>query len=333
MELETKFITLDNRESSFEKVTMHRTVVFYPYFRFKPAKISDAGGAGNGMDKAYRIALPIGDFGLQKLLELEKTFSSGRPEDYGFWTVRKNEGCFIGMGARNLQKILDKAEPAEACFVLLSGNDIILMAKTSRTCAGYENPNLEIYFSDADSGYGEKMKAIGEKLAGIGLRQADEELKADVVGFDYMRYTYYDDAKRPRAVQKSHSVSPASEPKAFLDNVHGCTWHTIVYNDNVINEGPHFVLLRNCGLSLGNILDDLSCWLVHRRGGFVMGKEFASNDFTQETTFIIREIDEYRIGDVVILNIECDTYTKNRDEGLENFLKNISEARFHRDQV
>jgi hypothetical protein len=104
----------------------------------------------------------------------------------------------------------------------------------------------------------------------------------------------------------------------------------VVYNDNVINEGPHYVLLENCKIPYGNILDNLSSWLVYRRGGFVMGKEFASNDFTQETKFIIREMDEYRMGGIVILNIECDTYTKNRDEGLESFLKNISEVRFHR---
>ena len=129
---------------------------------------------------------------------------------------------------------------------------------------------------------------------------------------------------------RNHFIFPPHPPGSFLPNVQGCTWHTTVVNDDIVNDGPHYVLLKNCGLSLGNVMDDLSCWLVHRRGGFVMGKEFASNDFDQDTTFIIQEVDEYVINDVTILNIECDTYSKNQDAGFEKFLKNIAENRFTR---
>jgi len=62
----------------------------------------------------------------------------------------------------------------------------------------------------------------------------------------------------------------------------------------------------------------------------VMGKEFASNDFEQDTTFSIREVDEYVIDGITILNVECDTFSKNQDRGFENFLKSISEKRFIR---
>ena len=329
MELVTKFITLDNKESNYERVDMPETVVFYPYFHYKAAKSTELGNGNHVADKAYRIVVSLKEFSLPKLEEMEKAFSSGRPDDYGFWTVKNGEGSFIGMGANNLFLLVEKSICCDASYVLSRGTDILFLVKFGKDASGYTNCALEVYFSDANCDYAEKFGDVDLLLDGQHLKEPTTEFRPELVEYKFLKYSYYDDKARPNILPKNHSVSKAPGPMAFLDNVNGCAWHTVVYNDNVINDGPHYVLLKNCGIQYGNILDQLSSWLVHRRGGFVMGKEFASNDFTQETTFTIREVDEYEIGGITVLNIECDTYTKNRDEGLEAFLKSISESRFN----
>ena len=331
MEIETKFRTLDDKESSFEKVVMPKTVVFYPYFHYKPLKDTGSGKPGDGgVDRAYKLSLDLTGFSLAKLADAEKDLYEGRHNEYGFWTAKMQDGCFIGLGAKSLPKLMDGAESAEAFFVMLHRDDTVMLFRIRKTASGVENPMLDIYFSDSAMPCLEKLAWIKDYLAKNHLWEGGEELKAQATEFTVMKYTYYNETEKPVKVERNRFAFPAQEPKTFLENVHGCTWHTIVLDDNVINEGPRFVLLKNSGMKLGNILDDLSCILVHRRGGFVMGKEFASSDFHQETTYTIREVDEYVYDDVVILNIECDTYTNNRDEGLEKFLKGLSEKRFHR---
>jgi hypothetical protein len=155
------------------------------------------------------------------------------------------------------------------------------------------------------------------------------ELKAESADYSSIKYIY-SGANAAKFKSGKNVFLPKQDPKPFKEHVAGCTWHTIVVNDDVVNDGPRFVLLKNSGIKLGNIMDELSNWMVHRRGGFITGKEFSEGDFHQDTTYIIKEIDEYMLGEVVVLNIECDTYSKNFDPGFEDFLKNLSETRFTR---
>ncbi len=325
MEVETKFMTLDNKESSFEKVTMPKTVVFYPYFHYKPLKTG-----GGETDRAYLISLPLTDFSLQKLADAEKDLYAGRHNEYGFWTANVKEEHYIGLGVKSLSKLFDGTCEAEAWLTMLYRDDTLFVYRIKKTAGAYVSPLVDVYFSDSSLPYLEKMKWLREFLEKNGLATLGHESKAIATKYASTKYTYYRETEKPEKVERNRLAFPAHEPRTFMENIYGCTWHTIVVNDNVINEGPRFVLLRNAGAKLGNVLDELSSILVHRRGGFVMGKEFASNDFHQETTYCIREVDEYVFSDVTILNIECDTYTNNRDEGLEKFLKGLSEIRFQR---
>lgn len=326
MDYEARFMSLDNQNSCCEKVDMPKKIVFYPYFHFKPAK-STSKVSGGGTDNAYRTTINLSGFDAQRLAEIEKQVQGGRCDEYGFWTIKNAEGFYIGPGARCLIKALDHLPEANASYVLLKGTDIVFIFSLEKNGGTIKYAKLEVYFSDANSPYGEKAKSVSGMLSGLGIKPQEEELKSELTPFHYKKYLYHEGEKDVQK-QKNHLVFPAHKPASFLSNVCSCTWHTTVVNDDVVNDGPHYVLVKNCGLSLGNILDETSSWLVHRRGGFVMGKEFASNDFDQDTTFSIREVDEYEIGDLTILNVECDTYSKNQDTGFEKFLKSISASRF-----
>jgi hypothetical protein len=328
--VETKFISLDNKEACYIKVDMQDYAVFYPYFHFRPAKdVSMKGRTDESKSyKVYKYVLDIEGDALEKITTLERNLFPGKPEEYGFWTAKNSEGFFIGLGAGSMKKFFDKPEAMEARFVVLQGDDLLFIFNLKKDAEGKLSSDVQIYFSDAEEAYGEKNKEIDILLKESNLKSGEKETSYELVAFNFNKYTYSGEGKALEKVCDTHVVLPEHDKKPFKDNVEVCAWHTIVFNDNVVNEGPRFVLLKNPGLTLNNSLDKLSCWLVHRRGGFVMGEEFASNDFHQETTFIIREVDEYVFNGLPILNVECDTFTKNRDPHFESFLKNLSPARF-----
>ncbi|MBN2250719.1 MAG: hypothetical protein JW724_01420 [Candidatus Altiarchaeota archaeon] len=315
MDLVNKFMTLDEKESRFEKVDMPGMTVFYPFFHFKAAEPKFK-GYGKPIEEGtkackIRVHLDGSDPGIIKALE--RSLYPDRPEAYGFWTAKKEDSYYIGLGAANLLEFMKDPAFEGACLVLLKGMDAVYVLGI-----GMENGSLsgvlDIYLSDCQRPFAECLKDVKDVLDASGIKTSGD-LKGESVHYSFRKYAY--------APEEQMHVN-------FRDNVQGCTWHTTVFNDNLINEGPHYVLVKNPGIKLGNILDDLSSWLVHRRGGFVMGREFECDDFHQDTTFTLREVDEYRMGDLLILNIECDTYTKNRDESFESFLKGLSEKRFIR---
>lgn len=328
--LETKFISLDGRESFYEKVEMPRMVVFYPYFHFRPADaalVSKNGPAVSESDKAYRVSLSLEGFSAEKLGSLETALFPGRSDEYGFWTGLDSGEHFIGMGAVSLYRFMEKPGKIKASYVVLQGSNVLFVFDLLREDGVYKEAKMDLYLCPGAGSYKEMLSKVSQVLSSAGIW--DGELKAELADYSTVKYIY-SGAKAASFKSGKQAFLPKQDPKPFKEHVAGCTWHTVVLNDDVVNDGPRFVLLKNSGLRLGNIMDDLSHWMVHRRGGFVMGKEFSEGDFHQDTTYIIKEIDEYLLGDVVVLNVECDTYSKNFDQGFEDFLKNLSETRFHR---
>ena len=329
--IETKFISLDNQESSYIKVDMQDFAVYYPYLHFRPAKdVSMKGRSGDESKsyKVYKYVLDVEGNALEKIDLLEKNLFPGRMDEYGFWTGKKSDGYFIGLGVGSLKKFMNENDASEARFVVLQGDDLLFLFNIKKDSEGKTQSDAHVFFSDVEVDYADKKKQIEIILKESQLIAPDKQPNYELVVFDFNKYTYSGEGKAVAKMCDTHVCLPEHEKKPFKDNVEGCAWHTVIFNDNVVNEGPRFVLLKNPGLKLNNSLDNLSCWLVHRRGGFVMGEEFASNDFHQETTFIIREVDEYVFDKLPILNVECDTFTKNRDPQFENFLKSLSPARF-----
>lgn len=328
IELETKFISLDKKESFYEKVEMPRRVVFYPYFRFRRADTQIVSRKGNVFaekDKAYRTGFVVQDFSVEKLSSLEKALFPSRDDEYGFWTGECAGGYYIGLGAASLGRFMEHAGDTRASYAVLRGTDMLFIADIERLEGGYKEARLDVYFCPPDGFYSNMLPEVVRLLTCSGLLNG--EVKCEPADYSAVKYIY-SGANASRFSSGKHVFLPTQDKKPFKEHVESCTWHTIVVNENIINDGPRFVLLKNSGMHLGNILDDLSRWMVHRRGGFVTGKEFSEGDFHQDTTYIIKEIDEYCFGGLVLLNIECDTYSKNVDQGFDEFLKNLSEARF-----
>lgn len=330
--VETKFISLDNKEASYVRVEMPYSIVFYPYFHFRPAKDVSLKNIKNGSE-AFKVYGAVhcfeGDV-LEKVAALEGALFPDRGNEYGFWSARSSGGCFIGMGLSSLKKFFAESGESEAYYVVIQGEDLLFIFHIEKNSRGYLVAQLRVYFSDVEVPYLNKVKAVDVLLDCAKIKDSGVELDYRLSVFNYNKYTYLEGGASLQKVCETHVVLPEHERKPFRDHVESCAWHTVVFNDNIINEGPRFVLLRNPGVKLNNTLDRLSCWLVHRRGGFVMGEEFASNDFHQETTFTVREVNEFVFGEVSVLNVECDTYTRNRDNSFESFLKSLSPARFRR---
>lgn len=328
--LETKFISLDKKESSYEKIDMPRRIVFYPYFHFRnPDRtiLSRNGPAVSESDKAYRARLSLKGFSADKLSSLEKALFPGRNDEYGFWTAEYSGGYYIGLGAVSLWRFMEQDGTIKASYVVLRGSNVLFVADIKRENGAFKDVFLDVYLCPGDGSTAKMLPEVSQVLSCAGLWNG--ELKAELADYSAVKYIY-SGANVAKFKSGNHVLLPKQEPKPFKEHVAGCTWHTLVVNDDIVNDGPRFVLLKNSGLKLGNILDEVSSWMVHRRGGFVTGKEFSEGDFHQDTAYIIKEIDEYLIGDLVILNIECDTYSKNFDAGFEDFLKNLSETRLHR---
>lgn len=330
--VETKFISLDNKETSYVKVDMQNYAIFYPYFHFRPAKDVSLKNVKNDSKSfnVYKVAHKFEGEVVEKLDALEKNLFPGRHDEYGFWSGKNSVGRFIGMGLSSIKKFFEAPGESEAYYAVIQGEDLLFIFNIKKNSRDYLTVDSHIYFSDADVPYSNKIKAIDVLLDSAKIKESGVALDYQLSSFGYNKYSYSGQGASLQKVCDTHIVLPEHEKKPFKDNVEVCAWHTVVINDNLITEGPRFVLLKNPGVKLNNTLDNLSCWLVHRRGGFVMGEEFASNDFHQETTFTIREVNEYVFDGVSILNVECDTYTKNRDAGFESFLKNLSPARFRR---
>jgi len=328
--LETKFITLDGKESYYEKVDMQRRIVFYPYFRFhkadnvpQPKDILPDTGPG----RTYRTALTMDGFRMESLCSLEKTLFPMRTDEYGFWTAEHTGACYIGLGAGSLLRFMQQDGPIDASYAVEKGTDTLYLADIHRDIGGQINADINIYMHPADRLYPDMASGIKTVLIDSGIWNG--EIKPEPAEYLAVKYTYSgSDSVRPQSGK--HVLLPEQEKKPFKNHVAGCTWHTIVLDGDIINDGPRFVLLRNSGIKLGNLLDGLSHWMVHRRGGFVTGKEFTEGDFHQDTTYIIKEIDEYAFGNDIILNIECDTYSSNLDYRLRRLPKNLSDTRFRK---
>jgi hypothetical protein len=328
--LETKFISLDKKESSYEKIDMPRRIVFYPYFHFRNPDttiLSKDGPAVSESDKAYRARLSLDGFSVEKLIHLEKALFPGRIDEYGFWTAEYSGGYYIGLGAASLKKFMEHAGTIKASYVVLKGSNILFVADIDRENGAFKDVFLDVYLCPGDGSIAMMLPEVSQVLSCAGLFAG--ELKAESADYSAVKYIY-SGANAVKFKSGKRVFLPKQDPKPFKEQVAGCTWHTTVVNDDVVSDGPRFVLLKNSGQKLGNILDELSNWMVHRRGGFVTGKEFSEGDFHQDTTYIIKEIDEYLLGDVIVLNIECDTYSNNFDSGFEDFLKNLSETRLQR---
>jgi hypothetical protein len=327
--LETKFISLDKKESFYEKVDMPRRIVFYPYFHFRNADKtihSKTGPAVSESDKAYRAHLSLDGFSVDKLISQEKALFPGKDDEYGFWTAEYSGSYYIGLGAVSLKRFIEQDGTIRASYVVLKGSTVLFIADINRADGEFKDVFLDVYLCPGEGSISEMLRDVSQVLSSAGL--CTGELKAESADYSAVKYIY-SEAAAAKFKPWKNVLLPKQDPKPFKEHVAGCTWHTIVVNDDIYNDGPRFVLLKNSGIKLGNILDELSNWMVHRRGGFVTGKEFSEGDFHQDTTYIIKEIDEYLFGDVVVLNIECDTYSMNFDPGFENFLKNLSEKRLH----
>lgn len=329
MYLETKFISLDKKESFYEKVNMPRRIVFYPYFHFRSADrtlLSKKGPEVRESDKAYRARISLEGFSIDKLIALEESLFPERKDEYGFWTAEYSGGYHIGLGAVSLGRFMQQEGTIKVSYVVLRGPNVLFVADIVRVGGIYKNVFLDIYLCPGEGSYNKMLQEVSQVLSCVGLWGG--ELKAEPADYSAIKYIY-SGANAAKFESGKNVFLPKQDPLPFKEHVAGCTWHTIVVNDDIVNDGPRFVLLKNSGVKLGNILDELSNWMVHRRGGFVTGKEFSEGDFHQDTKYIIKEIDEYLLGDIVVLNIECDTYSKNFDQGFEDFLKNLSEKRFH----
>jgi hypothetical protein len=321
---------LDKKESFYEKVDMPRRIVFYPYFHFRNTDRTIQSKNANSLseqDRAYHVRLSLTGFSTDKLTELENALFPGKNDEYGFWTAQYSGGYFIGLGALSLKRFMEQAGAIKVSYVVLKGSDALFIADITKEDSGLKEAFLDIYLCPPDGSITKMLTDVSNLLSCTGLWAG--ELKADTADYSAVRYIY-SGANAAKFKSGKNVFLPKQDPKPFKEHVVGCTWHTVVVNNDVVNDGPRFVYLKNSGLKLGNIIDDLSNLMVHRRGGFVTGKEFSEGDFHQDTTYIIKEIDEYTFNDLIVLNIECDTYSKNFDQGFEDFLKNLSETRFHR---
>jgi hypothetical protein len=326
--LETKFISLDKKESFYEKVNMPGRVVFYPYFSFRNANttiISKDGPATTESDKAFKAHLSLQGFSAEKLCALEKALFPDRNDEYGFWTGEYCREYYIGLGAVSLARFMAQDGIVKASYAVLKGTNMLYIANLENEGDEYKSASLDLYLCPPDGFYSKILPEASKALADSGLFSG--EIKPEPAEYSAVKYVY-SGANAAKFKSGKHVFLPSQDKKPFKEHVESCTWHTIVVNNDVVNDGPRFVLLKNSGIKLGNILDSLSRWMVHRRGGFVTGKEFSEGDFHQDTTYIIKEIDEYMFGDMIILNIECDTYSKNFDAGFEEFLANLSDKRF-----
>lgn len=309
---------------------MPKRVVFYPYFHFRNANravLSKEGPAVTESDRTYRMHQILSDFSGDKLCNLEKALFPGRDDEYGFWTAEHSGDFLIGLGASSLAKFMERDGEIKVSYVVEKGTDILFIARILKDSCKYKEACIDIYMCPADGDYSKMLQGVSATLTEAGLTA--EGLKPEPAEYTAVKYAY-SNANGTKFRSGKHIFLPEQDKKPFKEQVAGCTWHTVILNNDVVNDGPRFVLLKNSGMKLGNMLDDLSHWMVHRRGGFVTGKEFTEGDFHQDTTYIIKEIDEYIFGEDIILNIECDTYSKNFDQGFEDFLKNLSETRFNK---
>ncbi len=293
---------------------MPRMIVFYPYFHFRPAGTMLDSKNSSGVsesDKAYRVSITLEGFPAEKLGVLEKVLFPERDDEYGFWTGMDSQEYYIGLGAVSLAKFMDRPGKLKASYVVLQGSDVLYVFNLCKEDEVFKDAHADIYLCPGAISYGEMLPAVSQALSAAGIWEG--ELKAELADYSTVKYLYSGAKAAPFRSGKQVFL-PKQDPKPFKEYVTGCTWHTMVLNDDIVNDGPRFVLLKNSGLQLGNIMDELSHWMVHRRGGFVTGKEFSVGDFHQDTTYIIKEIDEYIFGDITVLNIECDTYSKNFDQ-------------------